>query len=240
MIFAWVYIEGPSVYKKRGTIYELEYSVKSVRKFFPEAKCVVFGDKPSFEVDHVQVDKIPADPGAIDVRHKDIINKLEVIADYCDEFVLMYDDVYFLKPITPGDLQTHYALCSIPDLEQYARKGSMLYTRLWRNTYKKVSELIDNLVDWETHLPRYMTSERVRYLIDKYDLFNNNLLITSLYPAIFADWYKLLSETKGVRGYIDQMGPSVDLEMEFDNKFLILNDNAYTPSVIKKLLTHID
>lgn len=233
MTFVWPYIKGPSFWNHTRLFNELEWSVKTVKHFYKDARCVVIGDKPDFDVEWIDQPKI--ETSKIDVRHRDIIEKLETACGLFDEFVLMYDDVYFLRPITKKDFRPT-ALCKIEDLNTYDRgKGGLLYTRLWKETYKKVAEITTDLYDWETHMPRLLNSDRVMWLINVFDLKNKGFIITSLYGAMYLDDPVLLSEDDTIRSHVDIMGPSVDLDKEFSRKFLIIDDNACTPSMIEKI-----
>jgi hypothetical protein len=238
MTFVYPYIYGPSWWAKSGQFYELDWSIQTVRKFYPGAEVVVIGDDPKLDVEHIPAKQVQVND-LVDYRHADIMRKLEIATEHFDKFVWMYDDIYFLRKIRLSELKKTYVLCEIEDLSTYVRKGGMLYTRLWRNTYKKVAQITDKLYDYETHMPRYLVSERVKWLIKEYDLHKSNLLFTSLYPAIFAEKVVNLSKNDGIRSHVDVMGPNIDLDREFSRKFLIIDDNACTPEMtdrIKKLV----
>jgi hypothetical protein len=232
MNFVYPYIKGPSWWGKSGQWDELKWSIRSVEKHYKDARCVVVGDKPDFDVEHIPVERIHTWQHC-DVRHADVIKKLSAFIDTGAEcFVLMYDDVYFLRSITQRMIQTPYALCKIEDLKTYRRgKGGLLYSRLWDETYKKVAEMTDELYDWETHLPRFLWSDRVKWLIETFDLMHNGLIFTSLYGALWGENPVLLDENPDIRAHLDVMGPGVDLDEVFSKHFLVIDDNACTPQV---------
>jgi hypothetical protein len=233
MNFVYPYIEAPSWYYKAGTFYELDHSIRSVRRFFPRARIIVVGDDPRLDVEHIPVDRIYV--SSIEVRHRDIIEKLSAVVDEVDDFVLMYDDIFYLD-VKKRDLKRQYALAKIDDLSTYNRgKGGLLYTRLWQKTYKKCAEMTDALYDWETHLPRYLESDKVKWLINTFDLKHNDYIITSLYATLYWDSPVLLSEHDDIRSHVDIMGPGVDLDKEFSRKFLVIDDNACTPTMIDRI-----
>lgn len=235
MTFIYVYIKGPSWWNKSGQFNELYWSIKTVEKYYKGARCIVVGDAPGFECEHIPVQRI--ETASADVRHVDVINKLKAVCELdIDDFVLMYDDIYFLRKISKKDITTPYALCKIEDLNTYQRgKGGLLYTRLWRETYAKIAEMEVELYDWETHLPRYMLKDRVKWLIETFDLMHNNYIISSLYGAMWGENPVLLSENDGIRSHVDAMGPGIDLDKEFSRKFLIIDDNACTPMMTDRI-----
>lgn len=235
MTFVWVYISSPSWWAKTGLFNELEWSIKTVRKFYKGARCIVVGDDPKMDVEHIPVKRI--ETAAADVRHVDVINKLKAVCELdITEFVLMYDDIFFLRKISRRDITTTYALCKIDDLNTYNRgKGGLLYSRLWLETYKKIAEMEVEMYDWETHLPRYMLVDRVKWLIDTFDLMHNGLIISSLYAAMWGEKPVLLSENDTIRSHVDAMGPGVDLDKAFSRKFLVIDDNACTPNMTDRI-----
>ena len=238
MIFVYPYIKGPSWWAKSGQFDELRWSIRTVEKYYKGARCVVVGDKPDFDCEHIEVPRIHI-WDSCDVRHADIIKKLTVACNEFDGFIFMYDDIYFLRNITRKDLTTPYALCRIKDLKEYNNnrgKGGLAYRHLWAETYKKVAQITDELYDWETHLPRFFESERVKWLIDTFDLLHNGYIITSLYGAYFYENPVLLDKNDTIRSHVDVMGPNIDLDKEFSRKFLVIDDNALTPSMTERIM----
>jgi hypothetical protein len=235
MTFLWIFIKGPSAYVKYHSIYELDYSIRSVRKYYKGARCVVLGDDPGLDVEFIPLAKTETVRSEMDLQHIDVIKKLSHACNFFDEFVLMYDDIFFLQKITKKDLKRHYAVCEIPDLDKFVRPGGLIYTRIWRNTYKVISGFKSKLYDFETHMPRFLEAEKVKYLIEKYDLWNKNIMLTSLYTAIYGKNYVDLSKNDHIRSHVVQMGPNVDLDKVFSRKFLVIDDPALTPSMMERI-----
>ena len=147
--FVWIYAKPFSYFAKHKTWNELEYSIKSVRKNYPKAVCWVVGDDPELDVNFIKTDRVITHPSnhPIDI---DVIRKFRTIieSDINEEFVLMYDDIFILKPITRKDLEITYARCMVDNVDTYKRSWSTSYRRLWQKTYKIIQDLRDDVYDW--------------------------------------------------------------------------------------------
>lgn len=235
--FVWIYVHGPSDYAKTGRFYELDYSIRSVKKHFKgEARCIVVGDDPELDVIHVPVERVETSKWGY-YRHFDQIRKLiaalEVVGD---DFVLMYDDIYLLKPLSKANLQQTYAKTEIFDLNEYfgQRNGDPSYKRCWMNTYNRIREFRDDLWDWETHLPRYMESDKLEYVINKYNLERVDYLSYSLYAAEFTEQPKLITDK--IQSEVLEYAPlHVDWEKTFGAKFLNSADDGISGEFISEM-----
>lgn len=236
MDFVWPYIKSASFWHKSGLFNEIEWSIRSVRKFYPGARCIVFGDQPDADVEFIPV--LRSETTRIDYRHADIMKKMEAIidSDVSENFVFMYDDVYFLQKV---DIKRQIALKKVEEIDIKGRPGSLLYNNLWKSTFELLQSASDELYDWETHLPRVFNKQRMRWIIDTFDLHNNGLLMTSLYYTYFGETPILLSEHPEIRANVTAMGPYIDLDYEFSKEILNTDDNSYTPKFIERLQNHL-
>ena len=184
MDFVWIYIHKFSYFGKSGLWNEIEYSIKSVRQNYPGARCWVVGDDPGFGVNHIPCEQVERHdkgyPAEIDVVKK--FRKI-IESDVGEEFILMYDDIFILNPVTYEDFKITYGYSHVDNVEEYARKWSRSYKMLWKNTYRIIANLVDDIYDWETHLPRLYDKFQLEQVLDAYDCDNVPLIATSLYAA---------------------------------------------------------
>jgi hypothetical protein len=232
--------------RSHGMFNELEYSIKSVRKFYRGARCFVVGDAPdsidAIKIHHAVTETVP---GHMDRTEVDLIEKLKlIIADprINEQFVLMYDDQFFLQKITKVDLRPT-ALCKIDNLAEYyqgKRIFGLLYGRLWKNTYDHIMQSTPNVYDWETHLPKLLEKKNLSWLIDVFDLEHQNLLITSLYYTHFAKSVRLLENDDTIRSHTWTIDGGMDWDKVFSRKFLIIDDNSCVPDMWNRIKAVVD
>jgi len=237
MDFVWVYSRGQSMFYKLGWC-ELEWSIKTVKKFYKDARIWVVGDKPPFEMELNWIEDFttPTVRGGLHVENVDIVKKLRLVLDseVEEEFVMMYDDQFFLRKITKKDLRPT-ALCRVESVESYDRVFGLMYGNLWRSTYKTIFEMTEDVYDWETHLPRLMTKERTRFILDTFEPGENNLMVHSLYYTYFDSEPILLSEDDSIRSHTWTIGNNMDYDNIFSKKFLILHDDSLIPLIMNRI-----
>jgi len=224
MDFVWIYAKPFSYFAKRGTWNELEYSIKSVKKNYPKAVCWVVGDDPGLDVNWIKTDRVITHPSnhPIDI---DVIRKFRTIidSDINEEFVLMYDDIFLIKPVTRKDLEVVYGRCKIDNVNTYSRPWSTSYRRLWQKTYKMIQDITENVYDWETHLPRFLEKYALKQVLDAYMCDENPLIATSLYSAHFAEETKVLTNEQS-----NLLNTVVDIDKAFDCTFMNIMDDTIT------------
>lgn len=245
MDFVWIYAFGPSFYAKRGTFNELEYSIKSVRKFFTgEPRCWVVGDDPKLDVDHIYHKQlfthVSGRPGEIDQ-----VQKFYKILDseIGDEFILMMDDVFYLQPFDETDLRVTWAYDVFENYMTYRRKWGGSYKFAWQDTYKIIDEQIrpGNRYDWETHLPRYIEKHKLaQVLTDKFTLGGKQMtpsdwgvITTSLYHAHFAEQTIIMPDD--LQYDLNSWPPYKSLDEGFKMRYLNLGDHAIVPDFVIKM-----
>jgi hypothetical protein len=234
MKFLWIYVHGPSDYAKTGRFYELEYSIRSVKQNYKgKAEIYVVGDDPELDVNHIPVDRVENSKYGF-YRHFDQIRKLKAAMEVIkDEFVLMYDDIYIIKPTSAEKLRQIYALSEIEDLSEYSatRKGSPLYRDCWRATYNRILEYRDDLYDWETHLPRHYDVEMLKYIIKTYSLDRGAYLSYSMYAAQFGKPH-IVDETVQ-QSVLEYRPTQVNWDKTFSARYLNTDDNGISGEFVK-------
>lgn len=221
---------------------ELEWSIKTVKKFYKDARIWVVGDKPPFDMDlnWIEDKTLPTVRSGLHVENVDIMKKLNLVieSDIGEEFVMMYDDQFFLQPIEYDDFKPT-ALRRVDSIESYfnvKRKFGLLYGNLWTCTYKTLFEMTDEVYDWETHLPRLMTKERTSFLLDTFDPGQSNLMIHSLYYTYFMEEDPiLLDENPQIRSHTWTIKNNMDYDDIFSKKFLVLHDDSIVPIITNRI-----
>jgi len=245
MDFVWIYVVGESSFHKCGIFNELEYSIKSVRKFYQgEARCFVIGDDPKLDVNYIPSPKYSG--GNTQPRHQDQMLKFDKLwdSDINEEFVLMYDDIYLLQPTTKEELQITYGRSEVDDVYEYikTRKGTGGYKRLWTSTYDYIKTYRDSnglkTYDWETHLPRFMLKSKLKHLIDTLKLRNVPKISTSLYSAYYSGETVIMPDD--LQSDLWTHKPGMDFEAEFDKKFMNIYDNVIIPEFVDKMKAKYD
>jgi len=242
MDFVWPYIYGPSFFRKGGIFNELDFSIRSVRKNYPDARCIVVGDDPNLDVIHISCPYI--DSTKYNFRERDVIYKFKTIAnsdEIGDEFVLMCDDLYILQPIDYEEIKKSYGRAEITSIPDYLRKrkGSMDYKSAWRATYEYVVTIRYTkglkTYDWETHLPRYMIKSRVKFIMDTFDLEQNPRLVMGLHDGYEVEKTELIPE--GLQADLWTHKPGMSFDDELAKKYMNLYDDAIIPELIGKMET---
>jgi len=241
MDFIWIYIDTPSYWYKTGIFNELEYSVKSVQKNYKgKTRCFVVGDDPGLGhlgVEHIPIKRLESSKYGYH-RHFDMITKVKAALKVTksSEFVLMYDDIYLLKPVSKRDLKKIYAKTRITSINDYlnVRKGDSSYLRCWTSTYNRIQEFRDDLWDWETHMPRYYDVNALYMIIDKYSLDRVAYLLFSLYAAEFSKIPHII--TDDIQSNILEDRPfHNDYDKAFDSMFMNVADDGISVGFRNKM-----
>lgn len=133
---------------------DLRYSLRSVAKFLPNNKVWIVGYKPSW-VQNVGYIPVQQNCGS---KWKNSIKNIEAACN-CDEisedFVLMNDDFFAIKPIE--DLEKSVEICLGP-LDKSIQKHQ-LSVGTWHKAFKHVNDLLNSIgvkkpyYDYESHTP---------------------------------------------------------------------------------------
>ena len=255
MDFVWIYAKKFSAYYKSGLFNELDYSIRSVRKNFQgDARCFVVGDDPGLDAIHLKAPPLVThDPINKEPVNLDLLNKMEAIIDshkVNEEFILMYDDIFILKPTTKEELKQEYGRCEVVNPSNYiqTRNGGRPYKKLWVSTYDYIVpfRLQKGLksYDWETHLPRFLEKKKLKWLINALNLRDIPKIPTSLYSAgcyIAADEFKdceipeTLVMPPDLQSDIWTHTPGMDLEAEFNKKYMNIYDDVLVPEFLERM-----
>lgn len=243
MDFVWFYAKKFSAWHLGHQFNELDYSIRSVRKNYQgDVRCFVVGDDPGLDVIHIPSPLVEIDEVSGQPRQKDHINKYQVVLDseVKEEFVLIWDDVFILKPTSRSQIATVYGRCEVTNPYEYikTRCGGTPYKRLWLDTYTHIlahrrSKGLKTY-DWETHLPRFMEKSKVKWLINTLYLKDIPKLLTGLYQAYFSD--ETLIWTEGLQSDIYTHNPKMDFDKEFSRHYMNIGDSVIVPSFIEQMV----
>lgn len=247
MDFVWPYVRSMSSWDKSGLLNELEYSIKSVRKFYKgKTRCFVIGDDPKLDVIHLEAPPrveihTSNQPRYIDQTRKAwaVVNNKEI----GDEFVWMYDDIYFLQPISAKEIKISYGRKEITCIDEYMKErlGDNGYKRIWRSTYDYVKMMRDGkgqkTYDWEAHMRRYMIKDKLKWIIKTFDLTNTAKLTSGIYDGHFNTKTTVIDEM--TQADLWTHTPKTDLELEFTKKYMNIYDDAIIPELVERMKAHM-
>lgn len=139
---------------------ELIYSIKSVKKHLSDAEIHIIGDDPGFTDEQVTLHTPDSRDWQWYSPYHNVIRKVLAACDIADEFILMNDDFFIMEPleaipaVNMGKLLDHI---------NYRRYDS--YTKAMRNTRNLLLERRLGEVDYESHTPMLINSEKMRAAI---------------------------------------------------------------------------
>lgn len=168
----FVYVVG------RGSLWhdnELRYSLRSLGKNFrTEFDVTIVGRIPSWVVDVSPI--VMSDAG--DNPIVNVARKLKDAAPYLPEqFVLMNDDFYFMKPISTIPVE-HGGAMSVR-LAELRGRASGLYVQAFRDTFSALQRNgIAQPLRYDRHTPFPMSTFGLEEIFSR---FPDNLLLKSLY-----------------------------------------------------------
>jgi hypothetical protein len=144
-----------------GANEELRYSIRSAVKNFKHDNVWVIGYKPDwYQGSFVSVPNIGA-------KFDNIVNCIRAIPEIpeiSDDFVLMNDDFFFLKPIT--ELPIYHGGLLSKKIEQYLNLGTGKYGSLLNRTYRSLIKLgINRPLDYDIHIPMPMNKDSLRKVV---------------------------------------------------------------------------
>lgn len=132
---------------------ELIYSLRSLQ-YIQHNKVFIIGDLPDFPI--VNINYIPSN--TLDSRYETTTNHIKVACqckDISDDFILMNDDFYFIKPTTIEDLNLDRGL--LKEVVNFYRKNHnpmARYDKLVEQTYLHHKEIGQNEPrSFELHAP---------------------------------------------------------------------------------------
>ncbi len=203
-------------------------------------RCFVVGDDPALDVIHIPMMSTPVKND----RYMDVSRKLLVISntkEINEEYILMYDDIYLLQPTSEEEIKKTYGREELTDLGKYRRMGDKHYIDIWRSTYDYIKTYRDTqdkkTYDWETHLPRWIEKAKMKEVIKRFKLTENNKLPTGMYHGHYVEETVLMDET--IQSDLFTHKPKWDLDLEFSRKYLNLYDDAIVPELVERIKAHM-
>jgi len=148
---------------RSGDNEELRYSIRSVVSYANYNKIWVIGHKPDWYIgDYVSVQDVGG-------KFHNIANCTKAITEVeeiSDDFVLMNDDFFFLKPV--GDMPIYHGGLLREKANSYLELGSKRYGTLLLRTCNSLVHLgIRNPIDYDVHLPMPMNKQKLKESINK-------------------------------------------------------------------------
>ena len=148
---------------RSGENEELRYSIRSVVKNTVDPKIWVVGGRPSWYAGNY----IPVRQGS--TKYQNVINNLNAIinsSDIPDDFTLMNDDFYIVKPIE--SIEPYHGGLFQNKIDLFTKNVSeSYYTRILKNTKDKLSELgIDSPLDYAIHVPLNLNKTKLSTVIE--------------------------------------------------------------------------
>lgn len=149
---------------RQGENEELRYSIRSVVKHMPPGNIWVVGDKPTWYIGNF----IPVED--IAGKFTNIRNAISVAANsdlISDEFVLMHDDFFVVKPIK--DIPTMHAGLLQNKIKEYSEldPGSR-YVEALSKAYSYLRRRgIKEPLDYDIHVPMVMNKNNLKTIVNK-------------------------------------------------------------------------
>jgi hypothetical protein len=161
---------------RHGDNEELRYSIRSVVKNTENAKIWLVGGKPSWYTGNF----IKSDQSKD--KYENVINSLNTIVgcnEIPDNFILMNDDFYIIKPI--DEIKTYHGGEFKKKVEIFAENAkSSYYTSLLKNTKKQLQDAgIENPLDYAIHVPIKLNKQKLSTVIKP------KLSIRTMYGNLF-------------------------------------------------------
>jgi hypothetical protein len=187
----------------------------------------------------------------------DATRRLKKVIDHpliSEDFLLMYDDIYFLHDTRIEEIPQHLAVDKViidGQLLPASRKGSG--SRKWRSLlYDTCKALIDDDIhpyNYETHLPRRFNKWMMQNIYDLYNPIENRLLTSTLYYShLFNDCGapEFLPNTLYKAGYYGQDLPGLSMHANektiqegfASRRFLNHDDNGLNASLRQAIEGH--
>jgi len=169
---------------------ELRYSIRSVVENYPHDNIWVVGGKPSwYSGNYIKVEQDALKYVNARRNMLAILNSPEISED----FVLMNDDFYIIKPI---EVMSNYASGLLYTKMKKYRKNhsSSYYTRLISNTYEKLRKggmEVGQIIDYDIHVPIVINKQKFS------EIFTEQIFLwRSLYGNKFFTNYEIMDDIK--------------------------------------------
>jgi hypothetical protein len=168
---------------------ELRYALRSIHtNFIPshDLNLVIIGDKPDWleNAIHIPTERIS---GMDYMVFKDTWNKINIatqLEGIGSGFFYSYDDIFFIKHITPNQLYLPRALQNISTIkEPFANSNA---SRKWKKIIQSTIHQLElrdiyPIYNFETHCPRYYKVLEMKNIIDNFNTIEHPLQMATLY-----------------------------------------------------------
>jgi hypothetical protein len=148
---------------RSGDNEELRYSIRSVVKNLPEGTVWLIGYKPDwYQGNYIQL-KDRSD------KHENIRKCIKAITDsneISDNFILMHDDFFILKPMDSVPT-LHGGPLKLKIIDYAESRAGNRYLSLLKQTFQKLISMgIKEPLDYDIHIPRIMNKKILKTIID--------------------------------------------------------------------------
>jgi hypothetical protein len=203
---------------RNGNNEELRYSIRSVEKNLPHANIWVIGGKPPWYTGNFI--KVSQDLS----KYRNAVANLEALIesqDISEDFILMNDDFFVLKPVEA--VQSFHKGYLFDSVEE--RKDLQIanpYINMMEATLDRlIKNGIENPLDYEVHVPMVMTKSGLK----------NVLRFGSLWRSMYGNTYNV-GGTQMVDVKVHNPGPLESRSYDYIN-----NDTTYLSSDDESFLT---
>lgn len=150
---------------------ELKYSIRSVLKWYPNARVIVVGDKPDWYTgEFIEKPRI----GNTDFRaFKDCYSKILRAAEEVDKFIWMMDDVYLASETPLWHLTSPKYVRHVTQEKFYAWKPKNAWAKTRANAYAYLLSKSLPTYDFAAHLPQPIRSSTLLQMEKELKLMNN-------------------------------------------------------------------
>lgn len=202
---------------RQGDNEELRYSIRSVVKHMPPGNIWVVGDKPTWYIGNF----IPVDD--IAGKFTNIRNAMSVAANsdlISDNFVLMHDDFFIIKPIK--DIPIMHAGLLQNKIKEYSEldPGSR-YVEVLSKAYSYLRRKgIKEPLDYDIHVPMVMNKNNLKTVVNKTNA------PMSVYGNIFNIGGNQITDVKIYTNFNKLSGRSHDIKSS-DSTFVSCEDKSF-------------
>lgn len=229
---------------------ELKFALRSIEKNLQlpdtDIRVVIVGNMPDFvnpkKVKHIAIERKPVSPfpKCYDGNFK--INTVILDPDTSDDFLVMYDDTYIIKPIDFSDLSVF-----LKNKRPKEPRNNSKHTQLLKKTYDVLDANGKLQANCETHTPRLINKANMIETFKKYYPIKNRLLFATLYynDHFVTDDFKTIAKNNkykiGFYGTVDDWSYASDLPaaelVEKISKYRYMNhDDAGLTDQLKEAL----
>ena len=207
--FVWVYWAGGAQND------ELRWSMRSVKRFYPNSTLWLVGDKPGWYAgNHIAVERVPQQSRR---GFRDVLNKIKTACEdsrIADDFIWMMDDIYLIQYVSAEEMKTPRYRGKQHKRRVSSQKRSNGWLELKRESFNAIKEKGLPTFDYCTHLPQYINKAKWLAMWDEFDFANRTLQWELCYGAMH--WRKPKPWTPffrriGREGHLKLVGPKTKI-----------------------------